>query len=300
MGMAEAVTLGPHAAGDRRRLVTPEGVDLSLGLATGGQRVGAFLIDLMVMLLALTLLTLLAHWISVAAGTGGATTQALVSAIWLLGFFLIRNGYFIAMESGRRAATFGKRLAGLRVVARSGERLTIESVIARNLTREIEVYLPLSYLGYSLSQAGGGAGGGDSLLGWLAAGWLLLFLLFPLFNKDRLRIGDLLAGTWVVSIPKRQLSYDLSAQMQSRAGWLRFTPEQLDAYGVYELQTLERVLREGQWETIQLVASTIRHKIGHWEPAPDHDFLTAYYTAARAHMERGLLFGRRRADKFDR
>jgi uncharacterized RDD family membrane protein YckC len=43
--------------------VTPEGVDLSLGLATGGQRVGAFLLDLMIMLLAMIALTLLAHWI---------------------------------------------------------------------------------------------------------------------------------------------------------------------------------------------------------------------------------------------
>jgi uncharacterized RDD family membrane protein YckC len=284
--MAEPVQLGPHAAGDRRRLVTPEGVDLSLGLATGGQRVGAFLVDLMVMLLGLTLLTLLAHWTAMAAGTAAGTTRAIVTAIWLLGFFLIRNGYFIAMESGRRAATLGKRLTGLRVVARSGERLTVESVIARNLTREIEIYLPLSYLGYALANSGGG--------------WLLLFLAFPLFNKDRLRVGDLLAGTWVVAIPKRQLSYDLSAQMQTRAGALAFTPEQLDAYGVYELQTLERVLREGQWDTIQLVAATIRQKIAHHEPAADHDFLTAYYTAARAHMERGLLFGRRRADKHDR
>ena len=29
--------------------------------------------------------------------------------IWLLGFFMLRNGYFILMEMGPRAATFGKR-----------------------------------------------------------------------------------------------------------------------------------------------------------------------------------------------
>ena len=32
----------------------------------------------------------------------------------------------------------------------------------------------------------------------------------------------------------------------------------------------------------------------------DRDFLIAYYDAARAKMERGLLFGKRREDKFDR
>lgn len=295
--MAEPIPLGPHLASDRRRLVTPEGVDLSLGLATGGQRVGAFLIDLMTMVVALIVLTLLALWIISAGGIGGdGAAQTIAAVIWLLGFFIIRNGYFIILEGGRRAATLGKRATGTRVVARNGERLTIESVIARNLTREIEIYLPLSYVFYAL----GSSGTDHPLLGWLAAGWLLLFLFFPLFNKDRLRIGDLLAGTWVVSIPKRRLSYDLSAHMAPRANGLHFTPEQLDAYGVYELQTLERVLREGQWETVQLVAGTIRHKINHWEPAHDYDFLTAYYAATRARMERGLLFGKRRATKFDR
>jgi uncharacterized RDD family membrane protein YckC len=291
--MAEPARLGPHLAADRRRLVTPEGVDLSLGLATGGQRVGAFLLDLLIMLVSLAVVTALALGI---AFSGPGTSQAVGAVIWLLGFFVIRNGYFILMESGRRAATLGKRAAGIRVVARSGERLTIESVIARNLTREIEIYLPISYLFYAL----GTGGSGDPLIGWLAAGWLLLFLLFPLFNQDRLRIGDLLAGTWVVSIPRRQLSSDLTGQMAVRAGGLSFTAEQLDAYGVFELQTLERVLREGQAQTVEQVAATIRDKIGYWEPAGDYDFLSAYYSATRAQMERGLLFGKRRADKFDR
>jgi uncharacterized RDD family membrane protein YckC len=285
--------LGPHLATNRRRLVTPEGVDLSLRLATGGQRVWAFLLDLMIMVIAMIALSALA--LGIVIQSGGAV-QSVAAAIWMLGFFLIRNGYFIFMEGGRRAATLGKRAAGTRVVARSGERLTIESVIARNLTREIEVYLPLSYTVSTLVSGGMG----DPLMGWLAAGWLLLFLAFPLFNKDRLRIGDLLAGTWVISNPSRRLASDLAGQMAARAGALHFTPDQLDAYGVYELQTLERVLRDGELQTIRTVAAAIREKIGHTEPAPDQDFLTAYYTAARAHMERGLLFGKRRADKFDR
>ena len=32
----------------------------------------------------------------------------------------------------------------------------------------------------------------------------------------------------------------------------------------------------------------------------DYAFLSAYYNAARARMERGLLFGKRRADKYDK
>jgi uncharacterized RDD family membrane protein YckC len=294
--MAEATALPGETPHRRRSLVTPEGIDLSLGLATGSQRVGAFLIDLLIMLIALIVLHVTLALVASSADQAGAGfTSDLASAVWLLGFFLIRNGYFILMEGGRRAATLGKRASGIRVVARNGERLTLESVIARNLMREIEIYLPLTYFLYSLFIS---AVGGSGLLAWAGAGWLLLFVLFPLFNKDRLRVGDLLAGTWVVSIPKRRLSWDLASPEQHPA--IRFTAEQLDAYGVYEVQTLERVLRENQPETIQLVASTIRQKIDHWEQVDDHAFLSAYYSAARAQMERGLLFGRRRANKNDR
>lgn len=289
--------LGPHDPASRRQLVTPEGIDLSLGLARIGQRVGALTIDLLIMVGSLVVLTIAIVLMAQAfVSTGAEAALELLGVVWLLGFFLVRNFYFILMEAGTRAATFGKRLMRLRVVARSGERLTTESVIARNLMREVELYLPISYLGYASSQEGGA----DPILGWLGAGWVLLFLLFPLFNKDRLRVGDLLAGTWVVMIPKRHLAYDLSVQAPAQSGALQFSPEQLDTYGVYELQTLEQVLRDANPETMSPVADTIRQKIGYWGPGDPYEFLTAYYAAARAHMERGLLFGKRRADKFDR
>lgn len=302
--MAEAraarppLVLGPHDPRSRRSLVTPEGVDLGLGLASTGQRISAFLIDLLIMGFTLIVLTLaiVLGALALGADNGGSIVQELLGVLWLLGFFLVRNFYFILFEAGTRAATWGKRMTRLRVAARSGERLTIESVIARNLMREVEVFLPLSYLIYMLSQEGGA----DPVLGWLGALWVLLFLLFPLFNQDRLRVGDLLAGTWVVMIPKQHLSYDLSAREAPAGGGGQFTREQLDAYGVYELQTLEQVLRDGNPEAMRLVADTIRAKIGYWGPGDPYEFLTAYYGAARTHMERGLLFGKRRADKFDR
>ena len=72
---------------------------------------------------------------------------------------------------------------------------------------------------------------------------------------------------------------------------------------MFELQTLERVLRDGQAEAIATVAYAIRNKIGRVRrksQGDDHEFLLAYYDAIRARMERGLLFGKRRADKYDR
>ena len=274
----------------RRTLITPEGVDLSLRLADTGQRISAFLLDLMIMIAVLVGATILLA----ALGLSGTANSALIAMIiWLLGFFILRNFYFIIMEMGGRGATFGKRIAGVRVVARNGGRLTADAVIARNLMREIEFYLPLSFLGANEAQ-----GTGDALATLFGLLWTCIFLFFPLFNRDRLRVGDLLAGTWVVRIPKRQLGLDLIGQQQFETGF-RFTDKQLDVYGSFELQTLEQVLRTGNADSIESVAATIRTKIDAWDNSPDADFLNAYYEALRLRLERNLLFGKRRLDKFD-
>ena len=290
--MAEPAIQQRFEAARRRSLVTPEGVDLSLRLADIGQRFTAFLLDLLIMVGLLIGLTILCAIGAFAVGLTGAEIAVIV---WLLGFFLLRNFYFILMEMGPRAATFGKRAAGLRVVARSGERLTADRVIARNMLREIEFYLPLSFLFYN-----GSEGSGDGLTALAGLAWACLFLFFPFFNKDKMRVGDLLAGTWVVSAPKRKLTVDLARSWEGGPGY-RFSGAQLDVYGVFELQTLEQVLRDSSPEAIATVAATIRGKIGFADDGgPDHAFLTDYYNAARTRMERGLLFGKRRADKFDR
>jgi hypothetical protein len=48
------------------------------------------------------------------------------------------------------------------------------------------------------------------------------------------------------------------------------------------------------------VAARIRAKIG-WSgtDTSDLEFLSAYYTALRRHLEQRMLFGRRKRDKFD-
>ena len=291
--MADAAVLRNLEAAKRRSLVTPEGVDLSLKLADIGQRIGAFLVDGLIMIGILIALSLLAI---AAIATIGMQRGEIVAVIWLLGFFMLRNGYFILMEMGPRAATFGKRGAGLRVVARSGERLTADRVIARNLMREIEFYLPLSFLSYNAAE-----GAGSALMSLAGLGWTGLFLFFPMFNKDKMRVGDLLAGTWVISAPRKKLEVDLLDTEPPAQARYTFTEAQLDVYGVYELQTLERVLREAQPEAIATVAHVIRGKIGlDHQYGDDHEFLLCYYDAIRARMERGLLFGKRRADKFDK
>ncbi|HEX8667681.1 MAG TPA: RDD family protein [Allosphingosinicella sp.] len=294
--MADSAALaGGDIARMRRRLVTPEGVDLGLTLATAGQRISAFLLDFLIMIATLIVFTILLSLVAVAVAVPGSGKggMSFIAVLWLLGFFVLRNGYFILLEMGPRAATFGKRKTGLRVVARSGARLTADAVIARNLMRELEFYLPISFLAYRASE-----GSADALISLMGLAWTGIFLFFPAFNKDRLRVGDLLAGTWVISAPRRRLALDL---IRERAGErFEFTDEQLEAYGIYELQTLEQVLRQDNPQAIATVSATIRGKIGYGWVGDDWGFLTAYYEALRKRLERKLLFGRRRANKHDR
>ena len=80
----------------------------------------------------------------------------------------------------------------------------------------------------------------------------------------------------------------------------RFGEAELAIYGEYELQTLERVLRENRDEAMVAVAAAICAKIG-WQPPGTLEargFLSDYYTHLRARLEAGMRLGARKADKF--
>lgn len=274
----------------RRRFVTPEGVDLSIELGSAGARAGAFLLDVLLMIGILILATIGIGMLAFAA------RSQLLEALWLIGFFFLRNGWFALFEMGGRGATPGKRMLGLRVVARDGARLTGGAVLARNAMREIEVFLPLTFFFASLAAM---FTGGDIALPLLALAWSAIFLFFPLFNRDRLRVGDLLAGTWVVQAVKARLGSDLGASAAAAPRPQRvFSEAALNLYGEYELQTLERVLRDARTEALETVATTIRHKADIPDDGDDYGFLSDYYAALCARLERNMLVGRRRRDKY--
>lgn len=271
----------------RRSFVTPEGVDLRLDLGSAGARAAAFLIDALIMIA-----VLVAGTIGIAFMVFSGVRSELFMILWLVGFFVLRNGWFILFEMGQRGATPGKRLVGLRVVARDGGRLSGGAVMVRNAMREIEIFLPLSFLGAQAAE-----GLADGFLTLFALCWSGIFLLFPLFNRDRLRIGDLLAGTWVVNEGRARLGADLSTFTVSDRPRRTFSEATLDLYGIYELQTLEQVLRNGQEDTVMTVAATIRNKAGLPDDGDDYGFLYDYYAALCARLERGMMVGRRREDK---
>lgn len=279
--------------------MTPEGLVVPFMLATRGSRVAALLIDLLCMGVVLVAALVAIGFTAGGLGqisahlrgqdAGDHAMQALF-ALWIIVAFLIRNAWFMAFELGPRGATPGKRIMGLRIAARDGARLTPERVIARNLLRDIEIFLPLSAMG----AAQGGMGG-------LAGAWFLIFAALPLFNRDRLRAGDLIAGTWVVERPRHKLAPVMTAVMTavSEAPQYHFRESDLAIYGEYELQRLEQVLRARTPEQMALVAGTIAGKIG-WSAPHGSDagpFLDAYYAQLRARLESGMRMGKRKADK---
>ncbi|ALH82842.1 RDD family protein [Sphingopyxis macrogoltabida] len=269
-----------------RQFITPEGVDLELKIASAGLRLGALVVDLTLIVVALFVFSFFIAWV----GVGSKSDIAYV--VWMLGFFALRTFWFIGFELGQRAATPGKRLMGVRVVARDGGRLTADAVVARNLIRELELFLPLMMLGNGISE--------DAISGWtVLAGvlWSLTLSLFLLFNRDRMRMGDLIAGTWVVMAQRVKLDADIGVA-GDQTGAIAFTEAELSVYGIFELQELERVLRARDARAMREVADTIRAKIGRPVAEEDDVFLLNYYRQLKARLERKLLFGKRREDKY--
>lgn len=292
--MTDAIV--PSPAEDRlaRGVVTPEGVMVFVRLAGVGERAAALALDLLIMVVALVAVSF------VTLASGGHLGLA-AGAVLL---FVLRSFYFTGFELAWNGRTPGKRMTSLRVINRRGGPLAPASVIGRNLMREVELFMPLSI-----------AFGADELMShglwtYLAtAAWVLVLAALPLFNRDRLRAGDMIAGTWVVIEPKPLLLPDMALPQGSRTqanDEYRFTEPQLMLYGVKELQVLEEALRSTGSDAEAArreIARRIARKIGYAvQTVPTFDsgrFLAAFYAAQRRRLETELAFGRRRRDKND-
>ena len=179
-------------------ILTPEGVNLELAVAPAGSRAGAAVLDFLIVLGVSIGLSLLAavpfpgEWIT---------------AVATLAIFLVQNLYFTWFEVRGGGATPGKRQARIRVVDARGGPLRAEAIVTRNLVRNIEVFLPLVVL-LNPEAAFPSAPGWAVIIGIV---WIVLFALLPLFNRQRRRIGDLIAGTLVVRDPRVFLLTDLGS-----------------------------------------------------------------------------------------
>ncbi len=291
-----------------REVVTPENVSLGFTIAAHGDRIGAFILDILFMGVALT---------AVAVVVGLAGGGPWLEAFLLVAAFVIRNFYFVIFETRWQGQTPGKRIVRTRVMDARGGQLEVGAILARNLTRELEFWQPLAFL-FTGHTFWPGAPWWATLL---AGTWLFICAAMPLFNRDRLRIGDMLAGTRVMEQPQTLLLHDLADAAAPPTvmpmGWhsaapaaqmFAFTAPQLDIYGIYELQVLEGVLRgeansRAHLEALATVAAKIHSKIRYQvavQPHHQERFLRDFYTALRAHLEKKMLFGQRREDKNSR
>ena len=146
----------------RERLVlTPEHVPIRLSPAGLGSRFLALMTDVTVILGALAFLRM---------GVNAIISQGVAQAVDTTATFVLFVGYPIYFEIRHQGRTPGKRILGLRVVDGRGLPIRLEQSFVRNIVRALD-FMPLFY----------GFGG-----------------LFSLFDRDRRRMGDVLADTLVV------------------------------------------------------------------------------------------------------
>ncbi len=286
-----------RAGGDARvEFATPEGVAIHFQLASALERAFAFALDLVfsqLILWGLLLLLLL---------TVGVTGSEIVMAAAIVGLFFVRHGYFLFFETRNQGTTPAKRWFGLRVVSADGQRVPFVATLARNVTRDVAVFVPM-VMAASPEQILGPV---PHWLSYVGSAWLAVLCLLPFLTRSRQRAGDLIAGTLVVRVPRALLASDES--IARRGARFAFSSEQLGHYGTHELETLATFLRELDATSMEahkasVVAATIARKIGASERAAHTEplaFLRDFYRAQRAELERSLILGRTFADKEER
>lgn len=265
-------------------LVTPEHVPIRLELGDIAARATAVMLDFFILLASVLLVWIVALVV--------VPEDDIASAIAIVASFLIRNFYFAGLELRLQGQTIGKKVLGLQVVARDGGPLTAEMVVARNLTRELELFIPL------LVMMMPAALGDIPVVAQLATfAWMGVLLVFPLFNHHRARVGDLLGGTVVVRTPRSTLLRDLIER--DRPSRYTFTDAQLDLYGIRELQVLEQILRDRLHDPALLedVARRICLKLEITDEVKPRPFLEAFYAAQRARLEQKMIMGKRQEQK---
>lgn len=162
-----------EAEGEALVLETPEHTKIEYRLADFGARIHAALIDRLVILGALLLLFLP---ILLFGNAGGPFLIGMAVA----GYFLFSIFYFVWVELRGEGRTLGKRSCRLRTVSASGRGLTLGGALVRNLARLVDE--------------------------------IPLFWIVPILSDGRRRIGDFLAGTFVIT----EARHDLGA---SRRSW---------------------------------------------------------------------------------
>lgn len=145
------------------RAETPEGIALDLRVAGLHARGVAWLLDFL-------LRAAMLYAVAIVAGYLGA----LRASVYLIAAFLLEWFYPVLFELSPLGATPGKRAVDLRVVMDDGLPLTPAASLTRNLMRAAD-FLPFAYAAAVFSM---------------------------LWRSDFKRLGDIVAGTLVIHVPR--------------------------------------------------------------------------------------------------
>jgi uncharacterized RDD family membrane protein YckC len=143
-----------------------EGVEIRLRIAGPIVRGGAYLIDFMIRLLIMAVCGIILGFSGMALG------GRVAYGLFMLAMFLLDWFYPVFFEAGKRGATPGKRMVGLKVVQDNGSPITFGQSVVRNFLRFIDGMPFLITYGVGLASC--------------------------LASKRFQRLGDLAAGTVVV------------------------------------------------------------------------------------------------------
>jgi uncharacterized RDD family membrane protein YckC len=249
MSTDDASRAAPVGYEDRMSIATPEGVEVELTLAGIGSRFIAAGMDFSIQILVLTALATLLR------PAGDAGFAVFTSLAFALIFF-----YDVLFEVLGRGKTPGKRASGLRVVGPGGRPIALVRSAVRNLLRIIDI-LPGFYL----------------------VGMVVIFI-----TQRNQRIGDLVAGTYVVrdrhgsrgeeppaELPRIDLgaaaTWDVSAVSAEDVATVRSFLERRSALQPDARRTLAREL-----------ASRLRPRVGGASPSTGDEHFLELLVAAKA------------------
>lgn len=216
---------------------TPENVSVSYQAAGLGSRFTAWVVDFLILFLVLFFLFIVAIVVVsidvslsremeklLGPGTGGEAGEVSMvflgvwTAIWGLSTFL----YFGLSEFITSGQTLGKRMLKLRVVKTNGFALDAGSILMRNLFRVID-NIPML--------------------------WIV-----PLVSKKSQRLGDMVAGTILVSDEQAKLGglRDRLLSRDAAEAVFRFDPGMLKHLRTQDVEAMERILE--RWHQLDPVS----------------------------------------------
>ncbi|MBE6013110.1 MAG: RDD family protein [Lachnospiraceae bacterium] len=154
-------------------VTTPDNIEVEYRLAGTGSRMGAAAIDLLIQSIVFFIIIIISansifNLSSINDISFNDSKLSWVIAFIIITYFLIFFGYFLLAEIIMKGQTVGKRILHLRTIRKNGQPITFIQSIIRNIIR---VFIDNNGVG----------------------------ILMMLFSKDNRRLGDMAAGTIVIS-----------------------------------------------------------------------------------------------------